>query len=162
MIDIIGNSITCIMRSMSVKNDLQNDLKDAIRSGDDVKKRALRMALAEIRLTEVDKGDDLDDQETYAVLQKEVKAHKESVADAQRADRPDLISENEAEISVLQLYLPKPLSDDELRALAEEVISEVDATSMRQMGQVMKELMPRLGGRATGDQASRIVQELLS
>ena len=84
-----------------------------------------------------------------------------AIADAQRANRPDLAAASEAEISILESFLPKAMTADELDALARQAVAEVGATGIREMGQVMKVLMPRLQGRATGDQASQAVRRLL-
>ncbi|MBN2548854.1 MAG: GatB/YqeY domain-containing protein [Anaerolineales bacterium] len=146
---------------MTLKSQLESALKDAMRSGDDLRKRTLRMALSNIRLVEVDKGAALDDQGVMAILQKEIKSRHESIADAQRANRPGLIAEAQAEIEVLEGYLPKALSAEELEQLARQAVAEVGATSPREMGQVMKVLMPRLQGKATGEQASQAVRKLL-
>jgi uncharacterized protein YqeY len=150
------------MQVMDIKTQLENSLKDALRSGDDVRKRTLRMALSAIRFQEIEKGKALDDSAVMAILQKELKARHESIEDARRADRPDLIAASQAEIEVLQGFLPRPFTPEELEALARQVIAEVGATSMREMGPVMKALTPRLEGRATGDQASQAVRKLLS
>jgi len=147
---------------MSVTNDLENALKDAMRSGDDLRKRTLRMALASIRFAEKEKGASLDDAGTLAILQKEIKSRQESIADAQRASRPDLQAASEAEIGVLESYLPKQLTSEELETLARQAIAETGATSLREMGLVMKALMPKLQGRATGDQASQAVRKYLA
>lgn len=146
---------------MSTKQQLQDDLKDAMRSGDKLRKTTLRMALAAIKLAEVDNRGELDESAVLAILQKEVKARKEAISDAQRAGRPEIVAEAESEIEILKIYLPEQLTPEELIALAQDVIAEVGATSPREMGQVMKALMPRLQGRATGSEASKVVRELL-
>jgi hypothetical protein len=146
---------------MTTKAELENALKDAMRSGDDVRKRTLRMALSAIRLVEVDKGGPLDESGVMAVLQKELKARQETIEEAQRANRPDLVADTQAEIVALESFLPQQLSPEELESLARQVIAEVGASSPREMGQVMKVLIPRLQGRATGDQASQVVRKLL-
>ncbi len=146
---------------MTDRAQLENALKDAIRAGDDLRKRTLRMALTAIQLAEVEKGGALDENDVLAILQKEVKARREAIEEAQRADRPDLIDASQAEIEFLQGFLPRQLSPEELEAVARQVIAEVGATSLREMGQVMKALMPRLQGQATGDQASQVVRKLL-
>jgi hypothetical protein len=146
---------------MSTKSQLESALTDAMRSGDDLRKRTLRMALSAIRLAEVDKGTNLDDAAVLSLLQKEIKTRQESIEDARRANRPDLEEASQAEIAVLQEFLPKQLSPEELEALAKEAIAEVGATSVKEMGQVMKVLVPRLQGRAPGDQASQVVRRLL-
>ncbi len=146
---------------MDTKIQLENDLKDAIRANDDLRKRTIRLALSSIRLSEVEKGSQLDENAVLIILQKEVKSRLELIEDAQRASRPDLEKAARAEIEVLESYLPRPLSAEELEALAKQVIAETGAASQREMGQVMKILIPRLEGRATGEQASFVVRKLL-
>jgi uncharacterized protein YqeY len=147
---------------MSIKEQLQNQLKDAIRAGDDLNKRTLRMAISAIRLAEIDKGSELDDNAVLAILQKEVKSRQESIEEAQQAGRPELADAAQQEIDVLKAFLPEQLSPEELESLAKQVIAEVGATSMRDMGAVMKILVPRLEGRATGQQANQVVRKLLA
>jgi uncharacterized protein YqeY len=96
-----------------------------------------------------------------SILQKEIKSRQEAIEDARRANRPDLVESSQAEIVVLQEFLPKQLTTEELEALAKHVIAEVGASNIREMGQVMKVLVPRLEGRAPGDQASQVVRRLL-
>jgi uncharacterized protein YqeY len=146
---------------MTDKTDLQNALKDAMRANDDLRKRTLRMALSAIRLAEVDKGRQLDEQEILSILQKEVKTRQEAIDEARGANRPQLEADAQAEIEVLQEYLPQPLTQEELEAMARQAVDEVGATSQREMGQVMKVLVPRLQGKATGKQASEVVRKLL-
>ncbi len=146
---------------MDIKSKLENALKDAMRAGDDTSKRTLRMALAAIRMAEIDKGSALDETSLLAILQKEIKSRNEAIREGQQANRPDLVTANEAEIKVLEQYLPKALSSDELRELVRSVISEVEAKTPADMGKVMKVLIPRLQGRAPGDQASQMVRQLL-
>jgi hypothetical protein len=143
------------------KAGLESSLKEAMRSGDTVLKNTLRMVLSAIRLVEVEKGKPIDEQGLVAILHKEVKSRRESIADAQRAGRADLVSASEAEIHILEEFLPKSLSPEELESLARQAIAEAGAVSVREMGQVMKLLMPRLQGRVTGDQASQVVRRLL-
>jgi len=119
------------------------------------------MALAAIKLADIEKGVPLDDPAIVSVIQKEIKSHRESIADAERAGRPDLVAEADAEIGVLESYLPSQLSPAELEALARSAIAEVGATSQKEMGQVMKALMPRLQGQAEGSQVSQLVRRLL-
>lgn len=146
---------------MTTKLELENALKNAMRAGEDVRKSTLRMVLSAIRLAEVEKGKLLDEPGILAVLNKEVKSRRESIADAQRANRPDLIEGAEAEIAVLEEFLPKAMAADELEALARQAIAEAGAVSPRDMGQVMKLLLPQLQGRVPGDQVSQVVRRLL-
>ena len=146
---------------METKLKLESDLKDALRAGDNLRKNTLRLALSAIRLAEIDRGSKLDESAVIAILQKEIKARNESIEDAQRAGRPELEEAAREEIKVLQVYLPQAMNPEELEAQAKQAIAEVGATSLREMGQVMKVLLPRLAGRATGDQASQVVRKLL-
>jgi hypothetical protein len=150
------------MASMNIKEKLENDMKDAMRNKDEARKRTLRMALSEIKLAEIDKGEALDEAGVIAIIQKEVKSRREAIADAERASRPDLVADANTEIAILETYLPQQLTPEELDALAQEAVDETGATSMREMGQVMKVLMPRLEGRATGQEASQAVRKLLN
>ena len=122
------------MAGMNSKEQLRYDMKDAMRAKDEVRLRTLRMTLSEIKVAEVNKGSALDEQEIITILQKEVKSRHEAINDAQRANRPDLVADAQAEISVLEAYLPQPFSPEELETLAKEAVDEVGATSMREMG----------------------------
>ena len=146
---------------MDLKSTLQADLKDALRRGEETRKSTLRMALTAIKLAEVEKSAHMDEAAYLAVMQKEIKARREAIADAEKANRPELIRQAEDEIKILQVYLPAALSQDELEGMAKAAIAEAGASSIREMGQVMKILMPRLQGRATGEQASQAVRKLL-
>lgn len=146
---------------MDLKTQLGNSLKDAIRSKDDVRKRTLRMAISAFRQVEIDRGKLVDEAGMIAILQKEVKSRQESIAEARQANRPDLVSDLEDEIKVLEEFLPKQFTPQELETLTHQAISEAGATSPADMGKVMKLLTPRLEGRATGAQASLLVRQLL-
>jgi uncharacterized protein YqeY len=151
-----------IINNMEIKSQLEAALKDAMRSGDDLRKRTLRMAISAIRLAEVEKGKPVEDSAVLAILQKEVKSRQEAIAEAQTARRPDLEQAAREEISVLEGFLPKQLAPEELEALARQAIAETGASSLKDMGQVMRVLAPRLQGRASGDQASQAVRKLLA
>lgn len=146
---------------MSVKEQMEKDLRGAMKSSDEVTKRTLRMALSAIKLSEIEKGQPLEEAQVLAILQKEIKSRNESLDEAQKANRPDLANALKEEIVVLERYLPRQLSPEELEQLAQQAIAEVQATSLKEMGQVMKVLMPRLQGRAAGDQVSQVVKKLL-
>lgn len=147
---------------MLTKEGLQSDLTEAMRSRDEVRKRTLRMALTSIKLAEVEKLDSLDETELIAVLQKETKMRHETIEEAERAGRDDLIGPLMSELAVLESYLPKPLSAEELEKLARETIAEVGATGVQEMGSVMKLLMPKVQGRADGKVVSEAVRGLLT
>jgi uncharacterized protein YqeY len=146
---------------METKVKLETALREAMKAGDDVRKRSIRMALAAIRQVEIDRQVKLDEAAVLAIIQKEIKTRKEAVEEARRANRLDIVTETEAEVVVLQAYLPPALGEDELTALAAAAIAEAGASSPAEIGKVMKLLMPRLAGRATGDQASAAARQLL-
>jgi hypothetical protein len=133
-----------------------------MKANDDVSRRTTRMALAAIKQTEVDKQGTLDDAAVISLLQKEIKNRREAIEEARKANRPDLIGENEAEIKVLEAFLPERMSTEELRQLATAAIAETGAAAPTDMGKVMKALLPKVGGRAAGDQVSAVVKELLA
>jgi len=146
---------------MDLKSTLQSDLKDAMRSGDENRKSTIRMTLSAIKLAEVEKGSQMAEAAYMSVIQKEIKSRHDTIKDAERANRPDIISQANAEIKVLQAYLPPALSPEELEAMVKEVITETGASSMKDMKQVMAALLPRIQFRATNDQASQLVRKLL-
>jgi len=132
-----------------------------MKSGDEVRKRTVRMALAGIKQAEIDRRTELDDVAVVSLLQKEVKNRRESLEEARKANRLDLVEANEAEIDVLQAFLPKAMPAEELRSLVQAAIAESGATSPADMGKVMKTVMPRVAGRAPNDAVSATVRELL-
>jgi uncharacterized protein YqeY len=149
------------MKTMETKKQIEKDLIDALRASDNVRKRTLRMVLSSIKLAEIEKGESLDEGKTLAIFQKEIKSRREAISDAKRANRPDLVTEAEAEIDILESYLPQPLTTEELEALASKAIAEVGASSPKEISPVMKILMPRVQGRADGSQVSQVVRQLL-
>jgi uncharacterized protein YqeY len=146
---------------MTIKTRLNESMKDAMKSGDEVRKRTVRMALAAIKQVEVDKRIELDDPAVMNLLQKEIKNRRESMEEAKKANRPDLIESNEAEINVLQAFLPQAMPAEELRALVQAAIAETGASGPADMGKVMKTVMPRVAGRTPNDIVSATVRELL-
>ena len=126
-----------------------------------MRKRTVRMALAAVKQAEVDKRIELDDAAVMALLQKEVKNRREALEEAKKVNRADLIAANEAEINILQSFLPQAMPAEELRALVQAAIDETGATSPADMGKVMKTVMPRVSGRAPNDMVSAAVRELL-
>lgn len=146
---------------MSIKAQLNDSMKDAMRSGDEVRKRTVRMALAAIKQVEVDKRLELDDAGVTSLLQKELKNRRESLEEAKKANRSDLIEANEAEIKVLEAFLPKAMPAEELRAIVQDAITEAGASSPSDMGKVMKIVMAKVAGRAPNDMVSATVRELL-
>lgn len=146
---------------MTIKAELNESMKDAMKSGDAVRLRTVRMVLAAVKQAEVDKRAELDDMAVIALVQKEVKNRRESLEEAKKANRSDLVEANEAEIKVLETFLPTAMPADELRALVQSAIDETGAASPADMGKVMKTVMPRVAGRAPNDVVSSTVRELL-
>jgi uncharacterized protein YqeY len=147
---------------MTLKERLQNDLKRAMRERDEVRKRTLRLALAAIKNKEIEVQGELNDADVAAILQKEAKQRHETLEELGRVERPELAASEQAELEVLQEYLPKQLGRDEIADLARQVIAELDAQGPRQMGQVMGALMLQLKGQADGKLVNQVVRELLS
>jgi uncharacterized protein YqeY len=147
---------------MSLKNQLQEDMKAAMKSGDTVKRDAVRSLLAAIKYTEKDGQIELDDQGVILVIQKLVKQRQETIEDAQRAGRPQMIESEKADLAVLDTYLPEMMSEEEITNEAQVVIAEIGATSPQNMGKVMSRLMPQIKGKADGRLVNKIVQDLLS
>ena len=146
---------------METKAKLEQTLRTAMKAGDDVSRRTVRMALAAIRQMEIDKQIELDESAVLAIVQKEIKTRRESVEEARKANRADIVAATEAEIKILETFLPPAMSADELKALVTATIAEVGAVSPADMGKVMKVLIPRLAGRAPGDQVSAAVRQAL-
>ncbi len=147
---------------MDIKTQLNESVKDAMKSGDEVRKRTVRMVLAAVKQVEVDKRIAIDDLAVVALIQKEIKNRREAIEEAKKASRPDLIEENESEIKVLEVFLPKAMPAEELRALVQAAITETGAAAPSDMGKVMKIVMPKVAGRAPNDMISAAVKELLT
>ena len=147
---------------MSLKEQLANDLKDAIRQRDEPRKIAIRLTLTAIKTSEVEKGSELDDAAVLTQIAKQVKQRRESIDAYKKAERQDLVAQEESELAVLQVYLPKQLSREELTQAAREVIAEVDASGPGDKGKVMSVLIKRLAGRAEGREINEVVTEILA
>jgi uncharacterized protein len=146
---------------METKEKLTMALRDAMRAGDDVSRRTIRMCIAAVKQWEIDNRKTMEEAGTIGVLQKEIKIRQEAVQDAIKANREDLVSDNRAEIQVIENFLPKQLTEDELSSEAQVVIDELHATSMNDMGKVIKILRPKLEGKASGEAISKVVRQLL-
>ena len=146
---------------MTIKTQLNESMKDAMKSGDEVRKRTVRMVLAAVKQSEVDKRTELDDMAVINLIQKEMKNRRESLEEAKKANRADLVEANEAEMKVLEAFLPKAMPPEELRALVQTAIDETGASTPADMGKVMKVVMAKVAGRAANDVVSATVRELL-
>lgn len=147
---------------MCIKNLLEEQLKIALREKKDIRKNALRMALSSIKMAEIDGQKELDDAVIISIIQKEIKTRDETIAEAKKAGREDMILNLEAEKEVLSEFLPKPLTDQELQELVKKIIQDVRAESIKDMGEVMKSAIKEAGGKASNDRISQFVREFLS
>jgi uncharacterized protein len=149
---------------MSLKEQLATDLKDAIRAGDEVRKSTLRMLMTAVNTAEVSGSErrELADDQVMQVIAKQVKQRRESIEEFKKANRQDLVATEEAEMKVLEAYMPAQMSRDEIEAEARQVIAEVGANSPADKGKVMKKIVPRLAGRADGRDINEVVTQLLS
>ncbi|MBQ6517203.1 MAG: GatB/YqeY domain-containing protein [Anaerolineaceae bacterium] len=147
---------------MSIRDTLNEKLKEAMREHDEDGKRVYRMILSSVKFAEKTSGKEMDDSEIVQVLQKELKIRKESLEEAKKAGREEAVTEAEKDIAAIEPLLPKQMSAEEVKAIAEEAIKEVGAATAADMGKVMKVVMPKLKGLAPNDLISKTVKELLS
>ena len=147
---------------MSLTDQLQADMKTAMRDGDTERRDTLRMVISAAQIAAKEKRAPLSDEEASAVLAKEVKKRRESITAYTGAGRLDLAAQEQAEIDILTPYLPEQLDEVKVRALVQEAIAETGATSSRDMGRVMGQLMPRVKGRADGKLVSSLVTQELA
>ncbi|MBA4550627.1 GatB/YqeY domain-containing protein [Thermoactinomyces vulgaris] len=146
---------------MSLTNQLDQEMKMALKNKDKQKLSTIRMLKSAIKKEEIDKKRPLNDDEIISVIMREVKQRKDSLAEYKAAGRDDLAEKEQAEIDILSAYLPEQMSEEELKALVQQVIDEVGAGSKADMGKVMSAIMPKVKGRAEGRLVNRMVQEAL-
>jgi hypothetical protein len=146
---------------MNKKQEIQQALTAAMKARDEDTKRTLRLVMSAIKMAEVELGGELDDNRVLGILQKEVKTREDIIAESEKANRPDLVEAAKKEMAILNTFLPQQMDVEALKVLVQEAIAETGATGMRDMGEVMKVLMPKLQGRASGSDASKAVRELL-
>ncbi|SFM64954.1 GatB/YqeY domain-containing protein [Thermodesulforhabdus norvegica] len=145
-----------------IRSKIEEALKEAIRNRDETAKNALRGLLTAMKNREKELMKELDDQEVVKIVSSQVKMRRESVEQYKQGGRDDLVEKEEAEIRVLEQFLPRPLTDEELERLVEECIEEVKAKTPRDLGKVMKIIMPRVAGRADGKIVNEMVRKKLS
>ena len=146
---------------MSLKAQIQKVLTAAMKARDEQIKIPLRLVMAAIKEAEINQKGEIADADVLRLVQKEAKARLDTIADAEKAERPDLIEQAEAELAILKLFLPEELSDEALEAIVRETIAELSASSMADMGGVMKAVMPKIQGRADGGKISQMVRQIL-
>ncbi|WP_457621797.1 GatB/YqeY domain-containing protein [Persephonella sp.] len=141
---------------------LQEEMKTAMKSGDKEKLSTIRMLISEIKKVQIDQKKELSDEEIIAVIQRYAKQRKESIKQYKEAGREDLAQKEEKELEIVQQFLPQPLTEEEIEKIVEETIKELNASSMKDMGRVMKAVMEKVKGRAEGSVVSSIVKSKLS
>ncbi len=146
---------------MTLKEKITAALTEAMRARDDVRKVPIRLVLSAIKEAEIAQKSELSDAEVIRVVQKEVKSRLDTIADAEKANRQDLIDRAKAEMAVLEEFLPEAISEAELAAIIKETIATLGASSLADMGAVMKALMPKVQGRADGGLVSQLVRQTL-
>ena len=147
---------------MSLKDKLADDLKSAMKNKDTIRKNVVQMVRAGVLQIEKDKKITLDDDGVLDVIAKQLKQRRESLPDYEKSGREDLISELKSEMDVLMEYLPKQLTHEELEAIVKEAVEKTGASSMKDMGKIMSEVMPKTKGRADGKVINEIAKGLLS
>ena len=145
-----------------LKEKLMEDLKSAMKEKDEIKKNTVQMVRAGILQIEKDKGIEVEDNQIIDIIAKEVKKRKDAAVDFEKGDREDLVEKNNKEIEILSAYLPKQLSREEIEAIVKEVIAEVNATTIKDMGKVMKSAKEKIGAAADGKTINEVVKSLLA
>jgi len=147
---------------MTIIDRLHNDLKDAMRAQDKKKLGTLRLITAAIKQIEVDERIEVDETRMLVILDKMVKQRKESITQFQAASRDDLVAQEEYELTVINQYLPEPLSEEEIQQMVTRAISDTGADKMSDMGKVMAQLKPLMQGRADMSKISALIKAKLS
>jgi uncharacterized protein YqeY len=142
--------------------EIEEQLKTSMRERDDGRRDALRLILASLRGAEKELQRPLSEEEELQVLQRERKKRAEAAEAFRAAEREDQAAQEEAELAVLEEFMPEPLSEEEIEEIVDDVIAEVGATSMRDIGRVMADVMPQVAGRADGSAVSQLVREKLA
>jgi len=145
-----------------LKEKLGEDLKSAMRAGDRSRVSIIRLVRAGIKNAEVAKGATLDESGVISVITKEIREHRDSLAEFKKANRTDLTKKNEEELEILLEYLPQQMSREEIAAAAQEVIAQIGARGTADKGKVMPVLMAQLRGKADGRDVNEVVSELLA
>ena len=148
-------------RPMGLKEQLNEDMRQAMKSGDKLKLSTIRLLLSEIKYAEIRKRGELSDDETPGVVAREIRRRKEAIEGFTKGNRQDLVDKETQELILLQTYLPEQISPDELERIIKETIEEIEASSPSDLGKVMGSLMPRIRGRADGKLVNRLALEML-
>jgi len=146
---------------MSLKEQLKSDLKDAMRAKEILKRDAIRAINTMIKQIEVDQRVELNDDDIIKLIQKGIKQREEAILQFKEASRDDLVQNEQDQIDIFSQYLPKQLTDEELETVIKDIIEEVGATSMKDMGKIMNPAKEKIGGSADGKRINEMVKKLL-
>ena len=144
-----------------LKEKLMEDLKESMKTKNEIRKNTVQMVRAAILQIEKDKGIQVEDDKILEIIAKEVKSKKDALNDFEKAGREDLINQTNAEIEVLQQYLPKQLSREEIKEELEKIIAQIGATTMKDMGAIMKEAKAKMGASADGKTINEVAKEIM-
>ena len=147
---------------MSLLTTLNEDMKTAMRAKDKETLSVVRMLKASLQNEQIKLGEELNADQELTILAREMKQRRDSVAEFKKADRQDLVDKTQAEIEIVEKYMPKQLSEDEIKTIVSAAIAKVGASSMKDFGKVMGAVMPETKGKADGNEVNRIVKELLN
>lgn len=145
-----------------LKEKLLEDLKNSMKEKNETRKNTVQMVRAAILQVEKDNGITLEDDKIIEIIAKETKKRKDSLQDYEKSGRDDLIAQVKEEINILQEYLPKQLSKEEIQVIVKEIIEEVGATTIKDMGKVMSKAKEKIGARADGKTINEVVKEILA
>lgn len=144
-----------------LKEKLMEDLKESMKNKDVIRKNTVQMVRAMILQIQKDKGIEVEDDKILEIIAKEVKTKREALKDFEKAERQDLIDQTNQEIAILQEYLPKQLSREEIKVELENIITEISATSMKDMGNIMKMAKAKMGASADGRTINEVAKEIM-
>ncbi len=147
---------------MSLKDKLMEEFKSSMRNKDTIRKNTVTMVRAAIKQREVDERIELGDEEVLEIISKQLKEKKIAIEEFRKGNRQDLVDLTEAEMSILLEYLPKQLSEEEVEQIVRETIDEIGATSLKEIGTIMKTVMPKVKGRADGNMINQAVRKILN
>ena len=146
---------------MQLKQRLYEDLKKAMKTKDEIRTRTLRLIISSIKTLEVEKMTEATDDDVFRVLSKECRERVEAIEAYKKGGREDLVNEEQRELEIIKSYMPKQLSEEELKEIVKNVVEETGSSSIKDLGRVMKVLIPRVKGRADGKTVNNIVRQIL-
>lgn len=147
---------------MGLKENIEQQMKEALKSKDSFRLNVLRFILSQIKNKEIDLRKPVTDEDVVKIITTLVKQRKESLSFSEQANRPDLVEKEKEELKILESFLPTQLSEEEVEKIIDEIIEIVKPAGMKDMGKVMKELMPKIAGRFDGSKVSELVRKKLS